>query len=218
MAIHILGNGPSLRLFDRNSYPNSDVFVGCNFSDVDLGPDYTVIVDAHAMKKFRGGTKKGYRLEIPAVVTQRAYDYIDKDSGGWQTMAPGLIDIVEVIPLERDRTIARNLAMNSGQHATIYSIRRYNDQNEVHLWGIDSFWSNDLESTTDAIVRPEQRGRRVRPSVTRQWNGYWHKIFTDYSNHDFVIHKPIETTIDDRFTKYPNVRITESCHTRNKSI
>jgi len=217
MAIHILGNGPSLRLFDRNSYPNSDVFVGCNFSDVDLRVDYTVLIDARAMKQFTRGDR-GYELKIPAVLSSRAYKYLDKDAG-WNKVAPGKIDIRDVMPLERDRGISKRLAMNSGQHATVYSIRQHSDHNEVHLWGIDSFWSNDLESATDRIVRPDQKTKRVRPAVTRQWNGYWHKIFTDYSNHDFVIHKPIEETkIDDRFTSYPNVRITESCLTQDRSI
>jgi len=209
MAIHILGNGPSIRLFDRDAWPETDVFAGCNFSDTSLRPNYTVIVDVQAMKKFRGGTKKGYRLEIPAVVTQRAYDYIDKDTGGWETMAPDLIRIIDVIPLERDRKISRKLAMNSGQHATVYSIRTYNDHaSSVHIWGTDSFWSDDLESTTDAIVRPEQQGRRIKPQVTLQWNGYWQKIFRDHPNTEFIIHAPSNVTrIVDGVEDYTNVRI-----------
>lgn len=211
MAIHILGNGPSLRLFDRDSYPNSDVFVGCNFSDTELRPDFTVLIDVRAMKQFTRGDN-GYDLKIPAVLSSRAYNYLDKDAG-WNKVASGKIEIKDVMPLERDRRIAKRLSMNSGQHATVYSIRKYVDQKEIHLWGIDSFWSYDLESMTDAIVRPNQKTNRVKPTVTRQWNGYWHKIFTDYSSHDFVIHKPIDATIDDRFTNHSNVRVTESCHT-----
>lgn len=209
MAIHILGNGPSIRFFDRDACPETDVFVGCNFSDTGLRPDFTVIVDVQAMKKFRGGTKKGYRLEIPAVVSQRAYDYIDKDSGGWRTMAPDLIDIKEVIPLERDTSIARKLAMNSGQHATVYSIRTYTDHaSTVHIWGVDSFWSDDLESKTDAIIRPEQRGRRIKPDVTRQWNDYWRKIFRDHSSTEFIIHAPSNVTrVVDGIEDHSNVRI-----------
>jgi len=206
MAIHILGNGPSLRLFDRNEWPYSDIFVGCNFSNVDLRPDYTVIIDAGAMKMFRGGDK-GYKLEIPAVVTQRAYDYIDKDSGGWQTMQPGLINIVDVIPLERDKKIARKLAMNSGQHATLYAIKNHPDHDIIHVWGTDSFWSDDLESATDAIVRKNQRGRRVKPSVTKQWNDYWKKIFKDHSDHTFVIHRPSDATLMSSVLSQSNVRL-----------
>jgi len=206
MAIHILGNGPSLRLFARNEWPDSDVFVGCNFSNIDLRPDYTVIIDAGAMKMFRGGDK-GYKLKIPAVVTQRAYDYIDKDSGGWQTMQPGLINIVDVIPLERDKKIARRLAMNSGQHATLYAIKNHPDHDFIHVWGTDSFWSDDLESATDAIVRKNQRGRRVKPSVTKQWNDYWKKIFRDHSDHTFVIHRPFNVTLMSSVLSQSNVRV-----------
>jgi len=208
MAIHILGNGPSLRLFERDAWPETDVFVGCNFSDTDLFPNYTVIIDAGAMKMFRGGDR-GYKLEIPAVVTQRAYDYIDKDSGGWQTMQPGLIDIIDVVPLERDRRIARRLAMNSGQHGALYAIRTHKEHDTLHIWGTDSFWSDDLESTTDAIVRKNQRGRRIKPSVTKQWNDYWRKIFNDHSDHTFVIHKPSATSIVEDILNHSNVQVIE---------
>lgn len=206
MVIHTLGNGPSIRLFDRDAWPETDVFVGCNFSDIDLRPDYTMIVDVGAMKMFRGG-KDAYQLDIPAVLTQRAYDYIDKDTKGWHTMTPGKINVIDVIPLERDRSIARRLAMNSGQHAVLYAIRQNPEIDTVHLWGIDSFWSDDLESKSDAIVRPKQTTRRIKPSVVSQWNGYWKKVFSDHPNHTFVVHGPSDANVRRDVSDRSNVRV-----------
>lgn len=205
MAIHVLGNGPSIRFFDRDAWPETDVFVGCNFSDVALRPNYTVLVDVAAMKQFTRGDN-GYELKIPAILSSRAHRYLERDAG-WNKVAPGKIDIKDVIPLERDRTIARRLAMNSGQHATLYGIRNERNHDTVHLWGIDSFWSTDLESKTDAIVRPHERGRRIKPTVTRQWNGYWHKIFSEQQKHRFVIHSPRDVKIVDGIADYSNVDI-----------
>jgi len=213
MAIHILGNGPSIRLFDRDSWPKTDVFVGCNFSDSNLRVDYTSVIDVGAMKHILKGRDPG----VPLLLSTRAARYGDKNDSSWREK---VTEIRDVMDLRRDRTISRNLSMNSAQHATVYAIRTHTDHTEVRLWGIDSFWSSDIRSTTDAIVRPNQRNGRDRPKITRQWHGYWHQIFSENSeNRTFVIHKPINRTMNDRFMNHSNVRIVEStCHTQTTTI
>jgi len=99
--------------------------------------------------------------------------------------------------------------MNSAQHGTVYSIEVHTDHKDVHLWGIDSFWSTDLESRTDAYVRPNQKAPRVKPRITRQWNGYWHKIFSSNSDRNFLIHKPITKSPSDKYIDHENVRVVE---------
>jgi len=202
MAIHILGNGPSIRLFSRDAWPETDVFVGCNFSDPSFRVNYTSVIDVGAIKQIL----KGHKPAGPLLLSTRAERYAKKEDADWQDK---ISDIESVMTLRRDRTISRNLSMNSAQHATVYSILTYSNHTDVHLWGIDSFWSTDLESKTDAYVRPNQKVPRVKPKITRQWNGYWHKIFSNNSDHSFVIHKPIDTTLVDQSMNYKNVQVVE---------
>ena len=201
MAIHILGNGPSIKFFDREEWPDSDVFVGCNFSDESLRPDYTVIVDVRAMKQFRVGKKYGYRLNIPAVISERANKYIAEDTGGWEKMADGMVNVIEVMPTESDKTISKRLAMNSGQHGVIHSIRNNPEEDTIHIWGTDSFWSDDIVSSTDKIVRPNHKGPRVKPRITTKWMRYWRKILRDHPRYNFIVHCPMGSVLSSAVTE-----------------
>jgi len=202
MAIHILGNGPSIRLFNRDAWPETDVFAGCNLSDPSFRPHFTSVIDVAAIKVIL----KGYEPAAPLLLSTRAAEQADKLDENWRDKR---VKVEAVMDLDKDRTISRNLSMNSAQHATVYSIISYSDHSDVHLWGIDSFWSTNLESKTDTYVRPDQKAPRVKPKIVRQWNGYWYKIFSNNFDHSFVIHKPIDTTLVDRFMNYENVRVAE---------
>lgn len=205
MAIHILGNGPSLKLFDRiKSCSDSDIVVGCNFSDVALSPHYTVLIDVRAIKKFMSDDP--YVLEIDAVLSTRAYNYLENNLG-WNKVPNDVINVIDTIDLIRDRKISKNLAMNSGQHAAVYSLRKNKDQKEIHIWGTDSFWTRDIQSTTDPIARPKHKGPRVRPHITRRWNHYWKKIIDDFPKTEFVIHAYADSKIDNKVQSKSNVRI-----------
>jgi len=148
----------------------------------------------------------GYEPAAPLLLSTRAAEQADKIDENWRDKTA---KVEAVMDLDKDRTISRNLSMNSAQHATTYSILTYSDHSDIHLWGIDSFWSTNLESKTDAYVRPDQKAPRVKPKIARQWNGYWHKIFSNIFDHSFVIHKPIDTTLVDRSMNYENVRVVE---------
>ena len=202
MAIHILGNGPSIRLFNRDDWPETDVFVGCNLSDPSFRPHFTSVVDIAAIKVIL----KGYEPAAPLLLSSRAADQADKIDENWRDKTVGIEAVMDLV---KDRTVSRSLSMNSAQHATTYSILAYSDHVDVHLFGIDSFWSTNLKSKTDIYVRPNQKSPRVRPQITRQWNGYWHKIFSENTNHNFVIHKPTTTRLVDQFDGYDNLQVVE---------
>jgi hypothetical protein len=205
MAIHILGNGPSLGLFDRTkSCYDSDIIVGCNFSDVSLRPHYTVLIDVRAIKQFM--SEDPYVLEIDAVLSTRAYNYLESHFG-WDKVPDSAINVIDTIDLIRDRKISKNLAMNSGQHAAVYSLRNNKDQKEIHIWGTDSFWTRDIQSSTDPIARPKHSGPRVRPHITTRWNRYWSKIFQDFPRTEFVIHAYSDSKVDHKIQSHTNVRI-----------
>ena len=209
MAIHILGNGPSLGLFDRTkSCSDSDIVVGCNFSDVALRPHYTVLIDVRAIKQFMSDDP--YVLEIDAVLSSRAYNYLESHFG-WDKVPDSAINVIDTIDLIRDRRISKNLAMNSGQHGVVYSIRKHSClgsiHQDVHIWGTDSLWSTDIVSKTDPIARPNHKGSRVRPRITKRWNSYWKKIFIDHPHHTFTIHAPKEARVVKDIASLYNVSV-----------
>ena len=200
MAIHILGNGPSISAFDRGDWPSSDIRVGCNFSNESFDPNYTVIVDVRAMKQFRGGAEAAYHLGIPAVLSDRAYNYIADTRGGWNRIPDSVINVIDVIPLHRDKKISNRLAGNSGHHGTMYSIESHPDQSdEVHIWGCDSFWGPDIRSHTDSIVNHtrDAGGARVRAGVVAPWRKYWTQIFEWYRATQFFIHTSRGVSVSD---------------------
>lgn len=196
MTIHILGNGPSLSLFDRSEYPDTDIFVGCNFSDESLRPNYTVLIDVKAINKFRGSQNSRMKLNIPVVISDRANNYIEKKSSGWNTIPSDNINVIDVMPIIRDKSVSKSLAMNSGQHATMYATEKEPEHKEVHLWGMDSFWTENISSDTDKIMRPETAGNpRVKPHIRNHWIKYWNIVFSSRKDNRFFIHCYIDKPI-----------------------
>lgn len=214
MSIHILGNGPSIRLFDRSAWGNSDIFVGCNFSDVSLGPDFTMIIDVQATKQFFGA--EAQTLKIPAVLTNRAYDYIEKT--GWHKIDSSRLHIVDTMETVRNRSLDRKLAANSGQHAAVYGIQKCTGHEDtVHIWGSDSIWSNEITSSTDRIVRPSHKGPRIKPNIATTWDKYWAWIMDQYRDTEFVVHAPrgTESSVSNRLREKENLTVEVHDHEHN---
>jgi len=152
------------------------------------------------MKQFRGGAEAAYHLGIPAVLSDRAYNYIADTRGGWNRIPDSVINVIDVIPLHRDKKISNRLAGNSGHHGTMYSIESHPDQSdEVHIWGCDSFWGPDIRSHTDSIVNHtrDAGGARVRAGVVAPWRKYWTQIFEWYRATQFFIHTSRGVSVSD---------------------
>lgn len=198
MAIHLLGNGPSIQYFARDAWPtSSDIFVGCNFSDIELDPTYTTIIDVNAIRKLC--KPETPLLQIPAIVSKRSYKYLtDKDK----------VTVLDIIEIEQDRSISSNLTMNAGQHGLLYALRNNPKHQEIHIWGTDSFWGDDLVSASDEIMRPKHTIPRIRPQITRTWRKYWSKIFEAYSDRTFFIHCPVGIFISPDVTNHSNVSVS----------
>lgn len=206
MAVHILGNGPSLtKLFRREDWPESDVFIGCNFSDESLRPDYTMFIDIRPLRLFG---EKGYRLHIPTIISDKANDYIVNELK--HRFRSDYINIREVYPLIHWTGISKKTAMNSGHHAVMYAIQREQCKNSViHIWGTDSLWQDDLVSLTDAYTRPTVESR-VEGERALVWRSYWLEIFKRHPDHEFVIHHPVGSNVDPSITELSNTSVKSS--------
>lgn len=87
---------------------------------------------------------------------------------------------------------------NAGIYAVEYSIRH---SNEIHLWGFDSMYSNDLTSQMDTLVP-----RPGRAPLNKWWRPNWRKLFELHPDVKFSIHIPK----GERCEEYPeNVTICE---------
>jgi len=188
MAAHVLGNGPSItRLFKRDDWPETDLFIGCNFSDEALRPNFTVMVDVRPLRLF---AEKGYRIRIPTYLSDKGKEYIVHELK--HRFSTDYINEIGVIPLIHWTDISQSIAMNSGHHAAMLAIE--SGHREIHLWGIDSFWQDDLVSLTDAYTRPTSEAR-IEVKRATVWRTYWLEIFRRHSDHRFVIHQPPEPTV-----------------------
>jgi hypothetical protein len=190
---HILGNGSSIELFDRSEWPEDHTFVGCNFSDDRLRVDYTVMMDVKALMKFYSG----HKISMPLIISDRCEKYIEVQRGGWDKIPQGLFSHLDTIPMIHHA--GSKFPLNSGHHATLYAIKaNYSNIKNVHLWGFDTFWSDNLQSNTDSIV-DRTPGTRTKANVAKEWREFWVKIFSDHPNIMFTVHSN-NLTLSDYFT------------------
>ena len=177
-TIHILGNGPSISKFDRNEWFDNHEFIGCNFSNTELRPDYTVIMDVKPIIKLYSG----YKLTIPAVVSDRCDKHIKENK---RKLPHDAIYIIDTIKMVHEK--GRKYPMNSGHHATLYGINKHSATiKTVYLWGFDSFWTDDICSNSDIHFRNGMTPR-VRKPVATEWRQYWDEIFDEYKHIEFII-------------------------------
>ena len=191
MNIHLVGNGTSSSYFDRTQCNKSDVVVGCNFSDSKISPDFVSIIDLATMKKIADDSTAV--VHYPAVITDRCSDYKEKN----ERKISQRLKVLDVVQTRQIRKIDKNIPMNSAQHGLLYAIEKYTEANQVFIWGIDSFWTDNISSSTDRIIKKNKQVEN--PRISRIWRNYWHHIFQKYSDtHHFTIFALESVEIDEK--------------------
>ena len=195
MNIHLIGNGSSSSYFDRTQCNKSDVVVGCNFSDSKISPDFVCITDLAAMRKVVDTLE--FVVDYPAVITDRCSDYFDKNAN----RIGDRLQVLDVIKTRQVKSIDRLIPMNSAQHGLLYAIEKYSDVSQVYIWGIDSFWTDSIASSTDKILKKQKQIQN--PRIAKIWRNYWQYIFQKYSEtHQFSVF-----ALQDFKTIHSNVKI-----------
>jgi hypothetical protein len=72
---------------------------------------------------------------------------------------------------------------SSGHHA-VNHLSQNKHLKIIHLWGMDSMWSEDLTSDMDDRVI-----RSKRPPLHKDWRPHWQNIFSKYDKR-YIIHAP----------------------------
>lgn len=176
MILHLIGNGPSIKHFPLDA---EGTRIGCNFSDEKYNCAWTFIADIKPIKSIY----EGQRLPCPAILSDRANEFIEKKAF---KPDPRNIEIYKVVPFIKRKDIHKRWGMNSAQHAVWYGLEEFKPK-EVHLWGCDSLWSSDITSATDKIVHKDldfMNGTEVYYT----WRDYWNYIIDINRHTKFIIH------------------------------
>lgn len=68
---------------------------------------------------------------------------------------------------------------------------------EIHLWGMDSMFSDDLTSQVDRVIP-----RHARPKLNKHWHPIWEKLLDEV--HDCTVHVPHGVRVN---IKHDNLKI-----------
>jgi|TARA_R110000744_G_scaffold177737_3_gene296693 hypothetical protein len=163
MIAHLIGNGNSNRFYS----PNAGTVYACNWPTHEFVYDYLCMIDGLAIKWL---TENGITPKLPILCTANVKNYKDKKK----------LDL-DTRPVF---TTTNRPRFNSGHHAVRY-ICENKDILGVHLWGIDSLFSEDLTSQMDVNVP-----RKNRPLLNKQWHPHWGEIVNENPKVLFTVHIP----------------------------
>lgn len=156
-TVNIIGNGAS-----NSMYSGDGPSVACNVPQHPYPYTKLFMIDTRPLDYMRSS---GWRPSVPVVCTQQVADQAHKldVEGDWRPL------------------LSRENRWNSGHHAVNYYSTRCQ---EIHLWGFDSIWSNDLTSQCDTVIP-----RYARPPLNKYWHPIWQQLL-DKTDCRLVVHMP----------------------------
>lgn len=172
---NVIGNGASNSLYT----PTGDYTIACNVPTHNIPYNALSIIDNQPITWMKNNN---WRPRTPVFCLPATRDYARKQNieGDW-------LAVYERV--ERS---------NAGIYAVEYSTRH---SSEIHLWGFDSLFSQDLTSQMDNLVPRPSRG-----PLNKWWRPHWQELFKKYNEIEFVIHIPKGETCE---TYSTNVTICE---------
>jgi hypothetical protein len=155
----IIGNGASNSLYT----PSSLNVIACNVPQHGHRYNSLSIIDNLPITWMKNNS---YTPMVPVYCTQAVKDYAKKSNinGDWFAV------------------YERTSRWNSGVHAADYAAKH---SKEIHLWGFDSMYSDDLTSQMDELVP-----RPGRPPLNKHWHPIWQEVFKLRKDVKFVLHCP----------------------------
>mgnify|MGYP000141471507 CR=1 FL=1 len=159
MVTDVIGNGASNRLYK----PTGNYVIACNIPTHGICYNALSIIDNKPITWMKNN-KWRPKTTVLCLEATRQYARKQNIEGDWMAVYE-----------RKDR-------YNAGLHAVEYSTRH---SKEIHLWGFDSMFSQDLTSQMDTLVP-----RPGRPKLNKWWRPYWQALFLEHSTTKFVIHIP----------------------------
>lgn len=149
MIAHVLGNGPSVSLYE----PQDGYIIGCNVQTHPI--DVCVAVDVKPFHLYMGN--RMIFQGKPIITSQYAMD------GMAHKNLEQELNIVYKLPfLEK--------YMSAGHIAAKWALDNY--YTEIHLWGFDSIWKDTQESKTDKLIYRD----RQQHDLPIHWREKWQQF------------------------------------------
>lgn len=161
MKAHLVGNGNSQNLF---SFDIGDYVVACNVPKHKHNYKVLSIIDQKVLLYLQNNRTAIHPVEIWCTPEIKRY-----------AEAKSLPGTYKDVYKKRHR-------WNSGHLAVEHMAKTHN---EIHMWGMDSMFKDDLTSLMDDRVKRPQR-----PNLNKEWRPNWSTVFKQAPNTRFVIHIP----------------------------
>lgn len=153
MQTHILGNGPSINLYE----PQEGFIIGCNFQRHPV--DISVVLDVKPFHIYLGNRQifQGKPI-ITSVYAMNGMKHKNLEEE---------LDIAYKLPF-LDKFVS------AGHIAAQWALD--NNYTDIHLWGFDSIWADTQETRTDEVIHRD----RQQHDLYIHWREKW-KSFTQHN-------------------------------------
>lgn len=169
---HVIGNGPSKRFFQETT----DFTVVCNL-EWNIRHDVVSIIDPQPIVYMQ---ENKMRTKKPV----------------WCTSNVSLLNISKGLRMNVVHEYRSKWRFNSGHQA----VKRLCDMGytDIHLWGFDSIWTEDMTSSMDTMVPRTYR----KPTLKKEWFINWQDIHHKYANTNFWLHIPAQDKFRNDKTRF----------------
>lgn len=157
----VLGNGPSKVAYNRGGH----MVIGCNIPGDEFSVDATVVCDEEIVWVLKS---KPELINVPLIVSTRAFEKLK------ELRLEDKYDIQHVFSTRE--------WFNSAHYAAEFLAAC--GCTEIEVWGCDSVFSDNINSTTDAYV-PKQPDTSEK--LLRNWRRIWNELFDAYPTIKFKI-------------------------------
>ena len=134
MKAHILGNGPSIKLYE----PCNGFVIGCNIQQHPV--NVSVVLDVRPFHLYMANRQLFQGK--PLITSQYAMN------GMRHKNLEQELDIIYKVPYVDE-------FISAGHVAAQWAID--NNYDEIHLWGFDSIWADTQETKTDALIMRDRQ-------------------------------------------------------------
>ena len=174
--VHLLGNGPSIRCFETTLFhkqPEDGIRISCNWGHPHLNCEFTACDKLFIWNL----CEKQINFTTPIVCERQHLEQVKL-----MTQYPKHLMKLKIKVFPHGFRKFTERGFSSGHLAAACSCVWYKPKT-MHLWGVDSFWTNNTTSIHDSSNTPKS-------IYHHRWKEYWIEIFTIYSKTQFVIHAP----------------------------
>jgi len=157
--INIVGNGSSSRLFKHMGL----FTVACNIPPKNIQYNTLSIIDNQPILWMKTNS---WQPRVPVLCTESVKNMAQSKgrTGDWRAV------------------YEKTSRWNSGHHAVKYFCETQS-VDQIHLWGFDSVYTEDLTSVQDSVII-----RHRRPNLNQHWRPIWNTLFDSFPNTEMIFH------------------------------